>query len=710
MFGRRWWPLAAVLFLSSCVIEPSPNVHRIDREALVRRHIPSVTKLDPLSPFTVGNGEFAFTAGITGLQTFTHFYQDCIPLLTESQWGWHSFPNPEHYTLDRTFRKYNTYGRDVPYASDQRSKAGQWLRANPQRINLGRIAFHLHKSDGSAVQPRDLTDVHQTLDIWQGVINSHFTLEGREFVVETASHPTLDEIAVRVESEALLDGKTAIAFEFPYPSPVWGKDPSNWQHPEGHRSEISRRNSDSVDIERTIDQTRYRVGIRWQGSADFKEVEKHSFVLEIHGGGVFQFTCRFLREGDGRESANVPETFQASNDFWKKFWTTGGAVDFSGSTDPRASELERRIVLSRYLTAIQCSGSLPPQETGLTFNSWFGKFHLEMHWWHAAHFVPWGHPEMLERSLSWYSRILPQARRKAERQGYAGVRWPKMVGPQGRESPSSIGVFLIWQEPHLIYDAELIYRYYGERRILDQYKDLVFQTAEFMASYAHWDKAGGRYVLGPPLIPAQEIYGPESVMNPTFELSYWRFGLETAQAWRERLGLERNPKWDEVLDHLSRLPMNDGLYQNAETALNTFPDPANRRDHPALLGAYGMLPNDQVDRAAMKQTLEAVLKSWDWESTWGWDFPLMAMTAARLGAPDLAVDALLMDVQKNTYLNNGHNLQNERLPIYLPGNGGLLMAVDMMAAGWDEAPDVHAPGFPNDGTWKVTYEGLQRLP
>ena len=64
---------------------------------------------------------------------------------------------------------------------------------------------------------------------------------------------------------------------------------------------------------------------------------------------------------------------------WKRFWKSGGMVDFSECTDARANELERRIVLSQYLTRIQSSGSLPPQETGLTYNNWFGKYHLEMH-------------------------------------------------------------------------------------------------------------------------------------------------------------------------------------------------------------------------------------------------------------------------------------------------------------------------------------------
>ena len=54
---------------------------------------------------------------------------------------------------------------------------------------------------------------------------------------------------------------------------------------------------------------------------------------------------------------------------------------------------------------------MPPQETGLTVNSWYGKFHLEMHWWHAAHFALWNRTPLLEKSLGWYDRILPAARR-----------------------------------------------------------------------------------------------------------------------------------------------------------------------------------------------------------------------------------------------------------------------------------------------------------
>ncbi|MBW7462264.1 glycoside hydrolase family 65, partial [Paenibacillus sepulcri] len=112
---------------------------------------------------------------------------------------------------------------------------------------------------------------------------------------------------------------------------------------------------------------------------------------------------------------------------------------------------ERRIVLSQYLTAIQSSGSLPPQESGLTHNSWYGKFHLEMHWWHSVHFALWNRTELLENNMGWYSDILPQAKALAASQGYNGARWPKCIAPDGVNGPCYIEPFLIWQQPHPIY-------------------------------------------------------------------------------------------------------------------------------------------------------------------------------------------------------------------------------------------------------------------
>ena len=235
----------------------------------------------------------------------------------------------------------------------------------------------------------------------------------------------------------------------------------------------------------------------------------------------------------------------------------------------------------------------------------------------------------------------------------------------------------------------------------------MFESATFMASYATWDPAHARYDLGPPLASAQEkAYGERRVSrNPAFELSYWAWGLGTAQTWRERLGLPREPLWDSVTTALAPLPVRDGVYVELEWPVT------GSEGHPTMLGALGLVPDTgRVDAARMRATLRHVLDEWEWDDTWGWDFPLMAMTACRVGEPALAVDALLLDVPKNRYLANGHNFQRPAdLRLYLPGNGGLLYAVAMMAAGWDGAPEGPAPGFPSRD-WRVQVEGIAPAP
>jgi hypothetical protein len=357
---------------------------------------------------------------------------------------------------------------------------------------------------------------------------------------------------------------------------------------------------------------------------------------------------------------------------------------------------------------IQCSGSQPPQETGLTFNSWYGKFHMEMHWWHAVHFALWGRPELMANSLDWYFDNLENARSTAQWQGYDGVRWQKMTTPLGKSSPSSVGEFLVWQQPHIIYFSELLYRANPTPETLNRYKKLVFETADFMASFAQLNPEDGRYHLCPPLIPAQEHFRATETSNPAFELSYWNWGLKIAQKWRERLGLEPNDKYQIVIDNLAPIPENVQLYLPTREATDAFSNFEKRRDHPIVVGAYGFLPNDHLEIAKMSRTFDEVMRDWNWESTWGWDYPLLAMSATRLGKPESAIDALFTDAQKNTYLVNGHNYQSSRLRIYLPGNGGLLAAVAMMAAGYEGCKTEH-PGFPKDGTWNIKWEGLEPM-
>lgn len=154
-------------------------------------------------------------------------------------------------------------------------------------------------------------------------------------------------------------------------------------------------------------------------------------------------------------------------------------------------------------------------------------------------------------------------------------------------------------------------------------------------------------------------------------------------------------------------PYKDGVYLAHEHCLDTFEK--YNIDHPSMVGALGVLPGSLIDPSIMANTIERVYKEWQWETSWGWDFPMCAMTAARLGKGERAVDFLLMDETKNTYLPNGHNYQDESLTAYLPGNGALLIAVAMMACGWNGYEADESPGFPTDGTWKIKHEGLHPI-
>lgn len=677
-----------------------PRSRPIDRKALVERHKIRIDRPDALSPLSVGNGEMAFTADVTGLQTFPDFYQTGMPLHTLSQWAWHTSPSDVPYKLSDAMEGYESHGRTIPYPSHP----NRWLTSNPHRFDLGRLGLILPAVEGRESKLEDLTAIKQELDLWDGRLVSRFSINGQVVVVETLIHPDRDLLAVRVTSPLLATGKAGLRMEFPG-SPADWSNPGDYTHPGTHSTAVIVR-QDSADFVRQLDgSTKTFAKAAWSASAVCERRSQHVFEWRTKGKNVLDLVFAFSASAipDLLPSFDSVET--AARTHWNRFWSTGGAIDLSESKDPRWKELERRIILSQYQTAVNCAGSLPPQETGLVTNSWYGKFHLEMHWWHAAHFVLWGREPLLKKSLDYYRQILPVARETASRIGCRGARWPKMVGPDGRESPNEISPFLLWQQPHPIHFAELHYQASPSRATLEFFQDIVFESAEFMASFAWWNEERACFELGPPVVSAQEdgFKSRREARNPCFELAYWSWALEIAQQWRQRLGLAAPPEWEHVRQHLAPLPMRDGIYAELESPVTPF------TGHPTMLAAFGVTPNTaKVDRPTMQRTLDFVLANWD-KNNWGWDYPMMAMTAARLGRPDQAIEALFVETAKNRYLPNGHNFQMlPQLPLYLPGNGGLLFAVALMAAGWKGAPATHAPGFPSSQQgWVVRHEGLR---
>jgi hypothetical protein len=85
----------------------------INREAVVKRHTVTIKKFDSLASLSLGNGGFAFTADITGLQSFPEAYAKGVPLGTQSEWGWHSFVDTADYRFDETLKKYLFNGKEL---------------------------------------------------------------------------------------------------------------------------------------------------------------------------------------------------------------------------------------------------------------------------------------------------------------------------------------------------------------------------------------------------------------------------------------------------------------------------------------------------------------------------------------------------------------------------------------------------------------------
>jgi hypothetical protein len=425
------------------------------------------------------------------------------------------------------------------------------------------------------------------------------------------------------------------------------------------------------------------------------------YTVSARGTQVMTFVCAFSVTPLPEILPTCAETKSAGTARWEKHWSTGGAIDLSASKDVRWKELERRIVLSQYLMAAMSAGSWPSSENGLMgIDPWRGQFHMEMVWWHLAHYALWDRWDQADKALGCYQRFAPAARQLANQLGYMGLKWQKSVGPEGRTAPWNGNQVLLWKQPHPIFFAELEYRLRPSRATLDKWAYIVEGTAEHMADYPVKDEKTGIYSLTPVMPPSEQGITRDTV----FDLAYWRWGLNKAQEWRERRSLPREPHWDEVRKKLAPLPVVDGVFVHSAEWSDTYTKRA--WEHPDPVGVFGMLPPcEGVDREIAQRTVRKVWETWNWSKVWGWDFPWMAMAAARTGQPQIAVEALLKDVPKNSYSVEGINGG-----WYLPGNGGLLYAVAMMAAGWDGAPKRPAPGFPDDGSWVVRWEGLKVAP
>ncbi|MEP7271129.1 MAG: glycoside hydrolase family 65, partial [Acidobacteriota bacterium] len=290
----------------------------IDRRALVQRHNPVVRRFDPLGPLSIGNGEFAFTADVTGLQTFSSEYDRTMPLCTMAQWGWHSTPLAANLDAAR-FRltPFETFGRPVGYSvsSEGQTELYNWLRENPHRLHLGRIGLILKSTDGIEGRIADLGAIDQQLDLWSGTLTSRFEFQGQAVQVRTTIHPKDDLLAVAIESNLIREGRLAVRLNFPYGSP--SMQAADWLAASRHDSRIATSTSSRADIERRLDADRYTVALQWETPARLGNPAAHEFVLTpAIDSGRLAFIVAFGQQGPVGKLPGIERIFAESAAHW----------------------------------------------------------------------------------------------------------------------------------------------------------------------------------------------------------------------------------------------------------------------------------------------------------------------------------------------------------------------------------------------------------
>jgi len=738
----------------------------INREAVVARHTPTIScsawqadECNPLDFQTVGNGDFAFSVDVTGLQTFNTTLQTgayCNPLNTMSTWGWHTTPIhksqwPAATPHSFVWQNITAYNKSTPYptgcstgpchyGNKQQQQTTSWLRANPHRLNLGRIAFATLASTAAGMEA--ITDIKQTTQLWEGYIHSHFVLDGRPVSVKTVVHPTLDMVSVEIESDLVHNNGSIglqpllVELSFPYGSESMNGNGADWTRPDDHSSVLkplpATAHAYQARVDRMVDSESYTATVTVEGDtlalaqdvhAIVEPSANHPHTFKIYNAPnstTMSFSVAFQKTATATATASASAststsktptsppphprptsaaTLAAANLWFLNYWNSGAAIDFSKSTDPRAKSLESKMIMSQWVEANQESGTQPLGETGLVSNSWWGKFHGEMRMWHQSHFAAFGRPQLFVASTDYYLTVLDEAKLYAKKQGYSGARWFKMRAQESNTGlftgPSVVGPLLLQEQGHPIVYAELLYNANPNNETLQKYSSMVHETAEFMASFALQAKGHntrGCLNLGPPFAPGMgvEADDPGNKMNFTntangcYENTYWRFGLGIAQKWRARLGLPVHANWTEVSATLCK-PAVRSWHGNSAY----FFDDGSK----ALIGtstalgqvfACGHIPclQNGIDAAVMKSTLKMTIAEFDFNNSYPGDNAVYAMAAARLGMPDAAVDFLSnrTDTAGNRY-NPKNGYWQGFFPALVGTNGQFLYALAMMAGG-----------------------------
>lgn len=575
--------------------------------------------IDSKNPVTIGNGDFAITLDQTGTQSLYEIYKD-IPLSTMSNKNW-------FYKDKKDIKPSYVDGKAYMLFNLDNDPNYQINRQYPFKYSFMQILLY---DNDKLIDINNIKDVKQELDLYKGIVTSSFNY--KEKINKTISfiYQDHDEFNFKLQSDNL-----NLALKFNYPSYT--------------------KNGYRLDILPNVLVKEDRITLLYD--------DKNSLRFKLKSSSNYQIVENTLIFDDNNVSFSLALDEIKEGKLLDEFWKCDNGIIIDNE------ELVKKMVLSKYLLHVNSTGIYPPQESGLTYNCWNSKFHLEMHLIHSLWNIYNNHVGDLVKSFDYYLSIMPSSLKRASLNGYKGLRFPKMTGPDGEDSPSNIGPLLIWQAPHILFMLQEIYYLYNKENIIKKYEPLIGGTIDFMISFLTLKDS--KYQMLDPLLEACESIPLDRCQNPSFELEYWRYTLE------------RQPKIDTVLyghqrydymDITSKIitpKEDDGIYLKTYGVIDKYD---LYKDHPTEGFLMSFFKSKIVDKEKMVKTIDYILKNMDLSSYWGWDFPFLGLSLLNCGEIEKSIEVTQLNTINNQYLYNGYNTSpRDDLKAYLPGNGAFLI-------------------------------------
>lgn len=575
--------------------------------------------IDSKNPVTIGNGDFAITLDQTGTQSLYEIYKD-IPLSTMSNKNW-------FYKDKKDIKPSYVDGKAYMLFNLDNDPNYQINRQYPFKYSFMQILLY---DNDKLIDINNIKDVKQELDLYKGIVTSSFNY--KEKINKTISfiYQDHDEFNFKLQSDNL-----NLALKFNYPSYT--------------------KNGYRLDILPNVLVKEDRITLLYD--------DKNSLSFKLKSSSNYQIVENTLIFDDNNVSFSLALDEIKEGKLLDEFWKCDNGIIIDNE------ELVKKMVLSKYLLHVNSTGIYPPQESGLTYNCWNSKFHLEMHLIHSLWNIYNNHVGDLVKSFDYYLSIMPSSLKRASLNGYKGLRFPKMTGPDGEDSPSNIGPLLIWQAPHILFMLQEIYYLYNKENIIKKYEPLISGTIDFMISFLTLKDS--KYQMLDPLLEACESIPLDRCQNPSFELEYWRYTLE------------RQPKIDTVLyghqrydylDITSKIitpKEDDGIYLKTYGVIDKYD---LYKDHPTEGFLMSFFKSKIVDKEKMVKTIDYILKNMDLSSYWGWDFPFLGLSLLNCGEIEKSIEVTQLNTINNQHLYNGYNTSpRDDLKAYLPGNGAFLI-------------------------------------